>query len=166
MKLFWGCPSFLTESINIPNNFKSNTFILINQIFPIKKLKLTYLLTFFVFIDMKVKINDNIFKVKTLIDNKSKSIGMMGKKFDKTFNGLLFLIGGDKQSFWMKNCIIPLDIIIIKNNVIVNIHHNCPPCRGNECPSYGGNGNIVLEVKGGTCEYLDIESGDTVEYLF
>ena len=53
-----------------------------------------------------------------------------------------------------------------RNNVIVNIHHDCPPCRGNECPSYGGNGNIVLELEGGTCDYLGIEPGDTVEYLF
>ena len=61
---------------------------------------------------MRVKINQNIFKVKTLIDEKSKYIGMMGKKFDETFNGLLFLMGGDKQSFWMKNCIIPLDCLL------------------------------------------------------
>jgi uncharacterized membrane protein (UPF0127 family) len=114
---------------------------------------------------MKVRINDNIFNVKTLIDKKSQSIGMMGKTFGATFEGLLFLMGGDKQSFWMKNCIIPLDILIIRNNVIVNIHYNCPPCNGNECPSYGGNGNIVLEVEGGSCEYLEIEPGDTVEYL-
>jgi len=115
---------------------------------------------------MQVRINDNTFNVKTLIDRKSKAIGMMGKKFDSTFDGLLFLMGGDKQSFWMKNCIIPLDIIIIRNNVIVNIHYDCPPCRGTECPSYGGNGNIVLEIEGGTCDYLGIEAGDTVEYLF
>jgi len=115
---------------------------------------------------MRVKVNNNIFKIKTLIDKKSKSRGVMGKKFDKTFNGLLFLMGGDKQCFWMKNCIIPLDIIIIKNNVIVNIHHYCEPCNGDDCPSYCGNGNIVLEIKGGLCEKLDIEAGDSVEYLF
>ena len=115
---------------------------------------------------MKVKINENIFNVKTLIDKESQSIGMMGKTFDDTFDGLLFLMGGEKQCFWMSNCIIPLDIIIIKNNVIVNIHHNCPPCRGTECGSYCGNGNIVMEVKGNTCERLGIEAGDTVEYLF
>jgi uncharacterized protein len=115
---------------------------------------------------MDVKINDNIFKVKTLIDEKSKYIGMMGKKFDDTFNGLLFLMGGRKQCFWMKNCIQNLDIIIIKNNVIVNIHHNCPPCHSEECPSYCGNGNIVLEINGGDCERLGIEAGDSVEYLF
>ena len=91
---------------------------------------------------------------------------MMGKTFDDSFNALLFLMGGDKQCFWMKNCIIPLDIIIIKNNVIVNIHHDCPPCKEYDCPNYCGNGNIVLELEGGTCEKLGIEPGDFVNYLF
>jgi len=114
---------------------------------------------------MKVKINKNIFNVKTLIDKESQSIGMMGKTFDETFNGLLFLMGGEKQCFWMKNCLIPLDIIIIKNNVIVNIHHNCPPCNDEiDCPSYCGNGNIVLEIEGGSCEILNIEAGDSITY--
>lgn len=114
---------------------------------------------------MKTKINENIFNVKTLIDKKSQYIGMKNKKFDSSFNGLLFLMGGDKQCFWMKNCLIPLDIIIIRNNVIVNIHHNCKPCKGNKCPTYCGNGNIVLEVEGGTCDTLGIEPGDVVEYI-
>lgn len=114
---------------------------------------------------MKVKINDNIFKVKTLVDKKSQSIGMMGKRFDEEFNGLLFLMGGKKQCFWMKNCIQNLDIIIIKNNVIVNIHHDCPICNEDPCPSYCGRGNIVLEIDGGSCELLNIQAGDSVEYL-
>ena len=115
---------------------------------------------------MKVKINDNLFNVKTLVDKKSQTYGMMNRVFDDSFDGLLFLMGGKKQSFWMKNCIIPLDIIIIKNNVIVNIHHNCPPCIDEDCPSYAGNGNIVLELYGGTCDELGIEPGDSVEYIF
>jgi len=115
---------------------------------------------------MKVKINKNIFKVKTLTDKKSQAIGMMGKDFDKTFNGLLFLMGGKKQCFWMKNCIVDLDILIIKNNVVVNIHENCPPCNDDNCPSYCGRGNIILEIAGGSCEELGIQPGDSVEYLF
>jgi len=115
---------------------------------------------------MKVKINNNIFNVKTLVDKKSQTIGMMYKRFDSTFDGLLFLMGGKKQCFWMKNCIIPLDIIIIKNNVIVNIHFDCPPCNEDPCLSYCGRGNIVLELEGGTCEDLNIQPGDSVEYIF
>jgi len=115
---------------------------------------------------MIVEINDVYFNVKTLTDPKSQRIGMMGKKFDNSFNGLLFLMGGSKQCFWMKNCIIPLDIIIIKNNVIVNIHHDCQPCEEDPCPSYCGNGNIVLELEGGSCEFYDIQPGDSVNYVF
>ena len=48
---------------------------------------------------MKVIINDETFNVKTLIDEKSQSIGMMGKTFDETFDGLLFLMGSKKQCF-------------------------------------------------------------------
>ena len=115
---------------------------------------------------MKVKINENIFKVKTLIDENSQTLGMQNKNFDNTFDGLLFLMGGKEQCFWMKDCIIPLDIIMIKNNVVVNIHHDCPPCKGDDCPSYCGKGNIVLELEGGTCEEVGIEPGDSVEYIF
>lgn len=114
---------------------------------------------------MKVNINENIFNVKVLVDKKSQQIGMQKRRFNSDFEGLLFLMGGKEQCFWMKDCIIPLDIIMIKNNVIVNIHHNCPPCKGDDCPSYCGKGNIVLELEGGTCEQLGIEPGDIVEYI-
>jgi len=113
---------------------------------------------------MNVKINNNIFKVKTLLDKKSQSIGMMGKKFSKDFDGLLFIMQSKQQCFWMYNCIIPLDIIIIKNHVITKIHHDCPPCDDDDCPSYCGDGNIVLEIPGGTCKKLGIKSGDRIDY--
>ena len=116
---------------------------------------------------MKVKVNKNIFKVKTLTDKFSQANGMMWKdKFDNNLDGFLFLMGGHSQSFWMKNCIIPLDIIMIKNNEITIIHHKCPPCETEDCDSYVGKGNIVLELYGGTCEKLGIKPGDSVEYVF
>ena len=90
---------------------------------------------------------------------------MMGKEFIG-FDGMLFFMRDGYHSFWMKNCIIPLDIIIIKNNVIVNIHHDCPPCQQDDCPSFCGNGNIVLELRGGACQKLGIKPGDTINYLF
>jgi uncharacterized membrane protein (UPF0127 family) len=114
---------------------------------------------------MRVKINKNIFNVKTLTDKKSQSIGMMGKTFDNSFDGLLFLMGGDKQCFYMKNCITSLDIIIIKDHIITKIYHNCPPCDTKDCKTYCGYGNIVLEIEGGTCENLKIKTGDSVRYI-
>ena len=113
---------------------------------------------------MVISINNNKFNCKVVSSPSQIRDGMMGKTFDG-FDGMFFIMPEDgEQSFWMKNCIIPLDIIMIKNNVIVNIHHDCPPCLEEDCPSYCGNGNIVLELEGGTCEMLGIEAGDTVEY--
>jgi uncharacterized membrane protein (UPF0127 family) len=87
---------------------------------------------------------------------------MMGKRFDKTFNGLVFLMGGDEQCFWMKNCIIPLDIIFIRNNKIIKIHKDCPPCKSEDCDRYEGEGDMVLEINGGDCDKYDIVEGDKI----
>ena len=65
---------------------------------------------------MVISVNNNKFNCKVVSNSKDIAEGMMGKTFDNTFEGLLFLMGGSKQCFWMKNCITNLDIIIIKNN--------------------------------------------------
>lgn len=91
---------------------------------------------------------------------------MMNKKFDSTYDGLLFFMDEPVNHFWMKNCIIPLDIIFISKNTINKIHHNCLPCETEDCKTYSGKGNIILEIKGGSCRNLQINSGDFVEYIF
>ena len=52
---------------------------------------------------MDIKINDNIYKTKLVITGKDIQKGMMGRKFDNTFDGMLFLMKDVPQSFWMKN---------------------------------------------------------------
>lgn len=115
---------------------------------------------------MKVIIGDNIFKVKLCTSQTSISEGMMGKRFNSDFNGMLFFMPEKgEQSFWTYNCIIPLDIIMINNGVIDNIHSNCLPCDDRDnCKSYTGFGSEVLEVYGGTCEDLKIKKGDNVSF--
>jgi len=116
---------------------------------------------------MKVIINDETFNVKTLIDEKSQSIGMMGKTFDETFDGLLFLMGSKKQCFWMKNCIIPLDIVFINDDMTIqHIQKHCPPCSSNDCEHYSGNGKYVLELAGGTCDECGIENGQKIKISY
>ena len=113
---------------------------------------------------MILRINDNKFKVKIQTSPKETQEGMMNKKFDKTFNGMFFVMKNQEHCFWMRNCIIPLDIIFIDNDVITKIHHNCPPCESNSCKSYCGEGNFILELEGGTCKELGIKKGDVVTF--
>lgn len=88
---------------------------------------------------------------------------MMKKRFNESFNGMLFIEGEGNHCFWMKDCLIPLDIIFIKNKKISKIHHKCQPCNDGECEDrFCGDGDLVLEVKGGTCKKLDINEGDEI----
>ncbi len=116
---------------------------------------------------MFVTINDNVFKVKVCNSEKEKSEGMMGKKFED-FDGMLFFMGEDYHCFYMKNCIIPLDIILINKDFSVQtIFDNCLPCGTEDnCTQYCGEAKYVLEIEGGSCESLGILEGDKCMFTF
>jgi uncharacterized membrane protein (UPF0127 family) len=113
---------------------------------------------------MELIINKNKFKVKTVISSKDTSRGMMNKQFDDTFNGMLFIMSEGEHCFWMKNCIISLDIIFIDNDTITEIHSNCSPCKTKDCENYCGEGDMILELQGGTCKKLGIKIGDKINH--
>ena len=115
---------------------------------------------------MIVKIKNTPFNVKVCNSRNEIEKGMMGQKFEG-FDGMLFFMGTGEHSFWMKNCIVPLDIIFINSNLIItDIHHNCPPCKGPLCDHYEGYGKYVLELPGGKCEELGINEEDSVKFNF
>ena len=113
---------------------------------------------------MVISINNRKFNCKVVSTPSQIREGMMGKTFDG-FDGMFFIMRENtEQSFWMKNCIIPLDIIFISENIINDISPNCPPCDTDECESYTGTGGFVLEVPAGTCKNQGIKIGDKVDY--
>jgi uncharacterized membrane protein (UPF0127 family) len=115
---------------------------------------------------MFVRINNENFNVKVCNSRREISEGMMGKEFIG-FDGMLFFMGNGNHSFWMKNCIIPLDIIFIDSDLIITeIHSNCEPCDTPTCESYHGYGKYVLEIEGGRCQDENIKIGDSVSFIF
>ena len=112
---------------------------------------------------MKASINNQLIPLEIKNSPNSKSIGMMGRK--ELNGGMLFPFDSiGERSFWMKNCLIPLDIVFIAGNKITNISHNCPPCKENHCKSYMGVGDKVLELPGGYCSLNNISRGDSVYF--
>jgi uncharacterized membrane protein (UPF0127 family) len=124
-------------------------------------------------------INNHVFTTKVVNTTQSIAKGMMGATFDKNFNSMLFdfseeydhnshnVIDKDLKHyrcFWMKNCIIPLDMIFIKDNVVQKVYHSCPPCNNGHCTSYCGYADCILEVHGGTCKTYNISAGNTVQF--
>ena len=114
---------------------------------------------------MKVNIGNNEFNVKVCETQKQQKEGMQHKTFDGSFDGMLFPMKGNYQSFWMKDCITPLDIIFISDESIIKIYSDCPPCReqdDSKCPRYDGVGDMILEINGGDCIKYDITEGDSI----
>jgi uncharacterized membrane protein (UPF0127 family) len=113
---------------------------------------------------MKINLKNKPFNIKVVHTREDLTNGMMGKNFDD-FDGMLFVMPKKgAQSFWMKNCIVPLDIIFLSKKKIKNISHDCPPCADDNCPTYNGWGDFVLELPGGTCKKLGLNIGDEIDY--
>ena len=114
---------------------------------------------------MNIFINDNMFKCRVCVTHQAIKDGMKNQTFNMSFNGILFFMTThSQQSFWMYECINPLDIIFIDGDVITEIHPMCPPCEDESgCIQYSGFGDQVLEIVGGDCQRLGIKVGDLIK---
>ena len=78
------------------------------------------------------------------------SRGLMFRKSLPANAGMLFIFPkSDIYPFWMKNTLIPLDIIWLdETQKIVHIEHDVPPCSSDPCPVYTPpfTARYVLEV--------------------
>jgi len=116
----------------------------------------------------KVCINLNCFSVELAETNAEREKGLMYRKELGWGNGMLFIF--DKEGvypFWMKNTLIPLDIIWIdKNYTVVFINKNSQPCGVGDCQSINSdvNAQYVLEINAGLCDNLGINMGDVVTF--
>ena len=107
-----------------------------------------------------VIINNKQFPAEYLSKPDEMAKGMMGR--DRLEGCMVFKMGKGHHSFWMKNCLIPLDIVFILGKRISHIHHNCPVEDSHRMnpPRYTGMGDHVIEFPGGTAK--DWKVGDKV----
>lgn len=88
--------------------------------------------------------------------------GMMGRRVMDRPMVFLFPYSDDK-SFFMLNCLIPLDIVFTDNGKITKIYNNCKPCDKEPCKTYTAYANMVVEFAGGFCEENNIEEGQILK---
>lgn len=71
-------------------------------------------------------------------DEAHRSRGMMGRPEIPPRTGMLFLFGHtDLHSFWMKNCLVPLDLIWLdERGTVVHVVDSAPPCTNEPCTTY------------------------------
>ena len=107
----------------------------------------------------------HVFAVEVAVTQAQQARGLMFRTALGPGEGMLFpLVPPREASFWMKNTVIPLDIIFIgPDRRILNIAANTVPYS--EAPVLSaGRAAAVLELAGGRAAQLGLAPGDAVDW--
>lgn len=106
------------------------------------------------------------FAVELADTPESQARGLMHRDSLGAMAGMLFVFEPPRPvSFWMKNTLIPLDMIFADaRGVVVHVHESAIP--GDLTPISGGEQPVllVLEVNGGTARRFGIGPGDRMRH--
>jgi len=82
--------------------------------------------------------------------------------------GMLFIYQDEGvHYFWMKNTLIPLDMVWINSNrEVIFISKDVQPCEISQCPLIcpGQKVQYVLELNGGTSDKIGLATGDKITF--
>ncbi|MEO8112878.1 MAG: DUF192 domain-containing protein [Phenylobacterium sp.] len=96
----------------------------------------------------------------------TREYGLMCRRKVAPDRGMLFDFRRptDGVAFWMRNTVIPLDIIYIRpDGVVLSIARNVPPLDETPVPA-GGVIRAVLELAAGRAAQIGLSPGDRVEH--
>lgn len=98
-------------------------------------------------------------------DEFRREVGLMGRPSMESNQGMLFTFPDERPvAFWMKNTILPLDMVFINSkNRIITIHKNTTPFSEQTYPS-DGPVQYVLELNAGFTDQHDVRVGDSVRW--
>jgi uncharacterized membrane protein (UPF0127 family) len=104
------------------------------------------------------------FMVEFADTERTREYGLMCRKAVAPDHGMLFDFKGpmDGVAFWMRNTVIPLDIVYIRpDGTVLSIARNVPPLNETPVPA-GGRVRAVLELASGRAAQLGILPGDRI----
>lgn len=103
------------------------------------------------------------FRVELAQTDQQRSQGLMFRPFLATDAGMLFIYPADRPiAMWMKNTLIPLDMLFLgADGHVVALHERAVPHSLRTIAS-GVSARAVLELPGGTIGRLGIRIGDRV----
>ncbi|MGD9681423.1 MAG: DUF192 domain-containing protein [Candidatus Obscuribacterales bacterium] len=118
------------------------------------------------------KIGSNVITLEVAQTLEEIQRGLMFRTSLEKDSGMVFLFPrGYRANFWMKNTLIPLDMLFILDGKVVKIFENVPPAKEKDdrkIPHYPAGEGIevseVIEVNAGYCAKHNVKEGDTVEF--
>jgi hypothetical protein len=119
--------------------------------------------------EARVVLGDQIILADVAITEAQREKGLSGVRYLSNNEGLLFIFEKEgEHAFWMKDMKIPIDIVWINNNKIVDVDTHVMPEPDKditELKIYKPSEPVdrVLEIRGGRFDLLNIEIGDDVK---
>ncbi|HTN43959.1 MAG TPA: DUF192 domain-containing protein [Nitrospiria bacterium] len=107
-------------------------------------------------------------RVEVARTEETRALGLMFRAALPEDRGMLFVF--DRPGlyrFWMKNTLIPLDMVWMdERKRIIHIEYQVPPCKLDPCPVYGPAAEClyVLEVISGVASREHLRVGQTVAF--
>ena len=109
----------------------------------------------------RVEIGGRQYIVELAQSHPERMRGLMFREALAEDHGMLFVFEREQPlAFWMKNTLIPLDILYFDDAFrLVSITADTPPCRTAYCPSYPSArpARYVLELNAGQAKALRLE---------
>lgn len=95
-----------------------------------------------------------------------RQIGLMNRRSMPEGHGMLFVFErAEPVAFWMRNTLIPLDMLFFgEDGVVHTVHSYVPPCTTPDCPLYPAEKptKYVLELNAGEAASLSLGVGSTL----
>lgn len=114
----------------------------------------------------QVCINKTCFDIEIAKTPKQRQIGLMYRKNMPELSGMLFVFQQSGQyNFWMKNTLIPLDMVRINDQLEIIDIKQAIPCTQDPCPSYNPQwiSSYVLELNSWVSQKYWIKIWDKVK---
>jgi uncharacterized protein len=122
-------------------------------------------------IEAQVNLNGKTIQLEVARTLEQEATGLMFRTELAEDRGMIFLFNPPTPiSFWMKNTLIPLDMVFTRSGKIVYLQRNAPPCKTLDCPTYGAGSSYpidqVIELQAGTIDRLKLNVADPVKVEF
>lgn len=110
--------------------------------------------------------NQYTFTLEVADSTEEWSKGLMLRTNISENSGMIFIFPDSQyRNFWMKDTLVPLDIIYIDQNLkVVDIHHSTRPNQTAETYPSSVPAKYVIELPGGTAKKLNIQIGNSLTF--